>query len=326
MTTITVHDIPAMFGQFYVSEMSAKDRFAHIGPMLEDNNGLMRRAQMAAHTAQSAVAVMMAGGVEAGATLGQQGFGMFNPTRRPAVSAQIFDAFRDLRLLSIAREQLVHFAQAMPGPPAELEVFLFPADPANASQMTRAHGMAGHALAPGLLVAQIYPTPGGMGRFQAMLARWWAHQCWIGEHGAPTHLGEWLRMEAQAIAFVGRMVPGLPTPAWMAPFHPQPDWEATLQAVADAYGVASYSQMMVNTYGQSSQVGDARDPLPEPLDDDMRELVAAVLADALDETQAPDIAAYLYGDALVARQGFQGHGLPPYAGYAAIANGWLIDD
>jgi len=322
MTRIIVHDTIDLFKQPYLSNAAPKDRFAILSPMLMQKAGLMRQAFAAAATSDAPLAVMAAGGVDGGATLGQQGFGLFNPKRLTSATAAIFDAFRQQTLFDFTEETLTGCAAAMPSAIDEVQVFLFPTDPANQVQMICAHGIAGVALAPGMIVAQVYPTPDGMTRLAAMLARWWTHQVWISAHGVPVMLRDWLIMEGHAAHFAASIVSDLPFPTWMAPFHPAPDWNATLQTIAAHYGLASYDDMTVNTYGQNSVIGSARAPLPEALDPNMSELVESVIKDALDTTIPHVIAAHLYGDAIVERQGHPGAGLPPFAGYAVAASSY----
>lgn len=114
--------------------------------------------------------------------------------------------------------------------------------------------------------------------------------------------------------FAKAMVPTLPYPAWMNPFRPGHDGKATLQAIATLYGLSSYSEMTVNTYGQNTLIGEERPPLPEPLDAQLVPLAESMIADWLNETTPHGIASILYGDEIMATQGYPGLGLPPFAG------------
>lgn len=314
MTQFIIHDTVTLLRDFYTSTARSSERFARVNEVLLTPDGLLRLAQAGSGTSD-AYSVMTAGMVDGGAALGQQGFGLFNPTRKAEASALIFDRFETMDILTRIERDLKRFAEAIPDDIGEVNVLLFPIDPANRAQMLWAYGISGVALTPGCIVMQFFPSLGNLTRLSALLARWLVHHKWITPKSTPKTLRDWLAMEGSASRFVEAMIPNLPYPAWMNPFHPAADWDDTLQAVAALYGLSSYSEMKVNTYGQNTIVGDERPPFPKPLDADMRELVESVITDSLDETTPHRIASILYGDEIIAAQGYPGLGLPPFAGY-----------
>ncbi|MBV9789744.1 MAG: hypothetical protein JOZ51_16275, partial [Chloroflexi bacterium] len=128
-------------------------------------------------------------------------------------------------------------------------------------------------------------------------------------------LGDWLVLEGLSAAFVEAAGAPLNTAPWLVAFAKPDDWDQALAHVAQFYQLASYNDLVVNVYGGQVPIGSERPPQARPLDVEDVEYATEIIKAALDVTDATTIAAYMYGDAIVAMQGHPAVGLPPYAGF-----------
>jgi uncharacterized protein YjaZ len=249
---------------------------------------------------------------------GQQGWGLFNPTRRIEASAWEFEQYADVDLLGRLSDWLRAFAEHFPhsGQPVRIECYVLPADPANRAFMITTHGLSCFGGVPGYLAVRVWPSRGNLTRLRPTLARIFAHNLrwanvpWI----ESVTLGDFLVLEGLAATFVAELFPEQEVP-WLVAFRAPDDWNAALQSVADIYGVPRYDDLLVNVYGSTTPVGSERPPRALPLSAEELEYARAVIGGALDTRDARIIAAHLYGDELLAAQGHPTVGLPPFAGF-----------
>lgn len=257
-----------------------------------------------------------------GATIAeaQQFFGAFNPSRRLDLSTWQFDT---LRGAGTPGEVARHVGETLelldPGGSRRASAWVFPADHANAHTMLRLHGLEAWGDLPDGVAVQVWPTAGNLARLGPVLTRATALGFRSGlawpDRREPT-LADHLVREGLASHAVSARFPGLSDP-WSAPFRAPDDWDDALATVAAAAGVARYADMQVNVYGVCAPAGDVRLPVPMVLDDDEAAYATAVLAADLDTSDPARIAAYLYGDAVVAMGGHPPAGMSSFAGIAA---------
>ena len=318
MTRFIIHDTIKLLKPLYLSTEHPKVRFQQVSEVLFAEDSFVQPLQKARMTGS--------GGFGAGAqqaagyfTMAQQGWGLFNPTRRVEASAWVFERFEELDILARIERQLQSLLAAYPATPVpdELHVTLFPSDPANAGVMRMEYGFAIFGGTPGWLVMQMWPDAGNLARLDAMLAYGYAWQ--MRQHAlagkALYTLADHLVMEGLAAAFIADCVTDLHVPAWAVTVAPPDHWDATLDQVAAMYGLKGYDDMIVNVYGHMIPVGPERPPVPEPLDAEELAYAAAIMREALAETNPVRIAAYLYGDEIIAAKGHAAAGLSPFSGF-----------
>lgn len=318
MTRFIIHDTIRLLKPLYLSTEQPKVRLQRISEILLAEDSFVAPLQKANMTGSGGLGA----GVQQAAgyfTMAQQGWGLFNPTRRVNASAWAFERFEELDILTHIERQLQSLLAAYPAAPMpdELNVVLFPTDPANAGVMRMEHGFAVFGGVPGWLIMQMWPDSGNLARLDAMLAYSYAWQ--MRQHalaGKAVHtLADHLVVEGLAAAFVADCVTDLHVPAWAVTVAPPDGWDYTLNQVAAMYGLESYAGMVVNVYGHMIPVGSERPPVPESLDTEELAYAAAIMREALAETNPVRIAAYLYGDKIVAARGHATVGLSPFSGF-----------
>lgn len=323
MTQIIVHDTLALFQPLFTSRDRPKLLFSRAQTIISPDGFMGRLHYALVDRQRNGFDVMTAAqhdGYEA--LMGQQGWGLFNPTRSRAASNWEFAQYEQAAILQqIERAvtglvQQFELSQEWVSRLQELQCFLLPADPANRTFMALNHGLSGFGGAPGYLLLRIWPSADNLARISAILARLVAsnvRQAARAE-GLLT-LGDWLVLEGLAAAFVEAMN-GLPNvPPWLVAFAKPDDWDRALADVASFYQLASYNDLVVNVYGGQVPIGSERAPQAAALDAEDLEYATEVITAALDEANPTTIAGHMYGDAIVAIQGHPGVGLPPYAGF-----------
>lgn len=244
----------------------------------------------------------------------QQLWGLFNPTRLPALSAWAFSRFREAGVLARCREWLTRVASDLaPTQPPRLDFLLLPADPANRSLMVDNHGLSAFAGVAGTMLLELWPSAGNLARLEPLLTRLCAHTMRWAQAPATT-LADYLVLEGLASSLVAVYFPQVGRP-WLLAHEAPDDAEATLSEIAAHYGLAHYSELRTNVYGSLMPVGEARPPQAPWLDEEEREYTRQVLGAALTERSPQRIAAYLYGDEILAAQGHPTVGLSPLAGF-----------
>ncbi|MCI0713970.1 MAG: DUF2268 domain-containing protein, partial [Chloroflexi bacterium] len=242
---ITVHDTITLLENFFTSTEHPKVIFERFNQEVLDNRS-RANVQKPIHVDNPALTVYQAAGLSG---FGQQGWGLFNPARKREISAWVFEQFREQDILSRIDSILRARCEEL-DINSDLDVYLFPADPANRSMMVFGHGVIGFGSVPGMLALQFFPSPGNLHRLDAILTRLLIHQT----HDLST-LGGWIEAEGMAAELNG---------GWQAAILAPDDWDHTLQMVADAYNVPAYSVVQHNIYGQQQPVGDYRLPQWQP--------------------------------------------------------------
>jgi uncharacterized protein YjaZ len=310
MTQIILHDTLALLKPYFLSEEHPKKLFERAKTELLDVDGAAREWQGSLGQHGGGFAVMQAAQLDGyDVVTGQQIWGLFNPTRRREVSAWEFELFESQHVMDSLRELLAAITANLPL--EELNVYLIPADPANRSLMVFNHGLSAYAGVPREVHVQIFPSAGNLRRLPAVMARLIVHQL-RRQFGLNT-LGDWLVTEGLAACFVEAQFPDFVP--WLVSFRKPDDWDDTLSEIARRYGLSAYDEMTANVYGSLTQVGEDRPPEALPLPDEELTYTQDLLLAALTESNPNRIAAYLFGDELVAAQGHQGMGVPPFAGY-----------
>jgi uncharacterized protein YjaZ len=324
MPEIIVHDTIALFQPLFTSQERPKVLFERANQLILSPEGFMSRLQHALSDRRRNGFDTMEAALHDGyeALMGQQGWGLFNPTRSREASTWAFAQYQQSAILAQI-ERLVtqyvahpavaaHAARLLP----RIECFLLPGDPANRSFMAANHGLSAIGGVPGFLLIRIWPSFGNLARLAPVLARHVAQnvrQAALEMNGLLT-LGDWLALEGIAASFVELVVPSAVAP-WLVSFAKPADWEQALTHVAGFYQLPSYDQLEVNVYGSRFAVGAERLPQASVLNRDELDYATEVIGAALSETDATTIAAYMYGDAIIGAQGHPTVGLPPYAGF-----------
>jgi uncharacterized protein YjaZ len=324
MPEIIVHDTIALFQPLFTSQERPKLLFERANQSILRPDGFMSRLQHALSDRQRNGFDVMEAAQHDGyeALMGQQGWGLFNPTRSREASAWAFVQYQESNMLAqiehLVTQYVRHPAIAAHGSRLlpRIECFLLPGDPANRTFMAFNHGLSSIGGVPGYMLIRIWPSPGNLARIGPVLARLVVQnvrQAALAMNGLLT-LGDWLVLEGLAASFV-EVVGSPDVPPWLVAFAKPADWAQALAHVAEFYQLSSYDQLEVNVYGSRFAVGAARLPQAGVLDRDELCYATDVIGAALSVTDATTIAAYMYGDAIVAAQGHPTVGLPSYAGF-----------
>lgn len=316
---ITLIETLATLRPLFTGDMRPRERFARAQAPLYGPGGLVARLGLAQRVRdQPLFAVMEAAQIDGyDAVFGKQVWGLFNPARDLAATRWLFDRYAELDVTGQAVAALHACAEAVPdAAPPEIALALAPADPADFQLLLTGHGLSGIGGA-GWCLLRLWPSAGNLARLGPALARHFAHAVRAGELAvsAPT-LGDLVALEGLAACFVAERYPDLPGEPWMVPFARPADDAAALAYIAGFYGVGRYEDVPTNVYGAREDPESCRVPDPAPLAADDLDYARAVIADARDERDPGVQAAYLYGDAIIARVGHPSVGLPPYAGFA----------
>lgn len=323
MTRIVVHDTIAQFQPLFTSRERPKALFSRAQEIISPDGMTGRLHHALADRRRNGFDVMSAAqhdGYES--LMGQQGWGLFNPTRSRDASDWEFARYEQAAILEqidravtecVRRLELTE-AQAARLP--QIQCFLLPADPANRTFMALNHGLSGFGGAPGYLLLRVWPSSGNLARVPAVLARLVANNVrQAAQAEGLLTLGDWLVLEGLSAAFVEATSTALHVPPWLVAFAKPEDWDLALAHVAQFYQLASYNDLVVNVYGGQVPVGSERPPQAVPLDPEDRAYAREIIKAALNVSDATTIAGYMYGDAIVAMQGHPAVGLPPYAGF-----------
>lgn len=262
----------------------------------------------------------------------QQGWGIFNPTRKKEISAWEIEQFRQQEVLAQAEAHLQRAATALAdgGPtPDDINVVVMMGDPANRALMVGNHGLSGFGGAPGEIFVTLFPSAGNLARLGAVLTRLYVHNIFWHRRSfdpLPT-LADFLMVEGQAFRAIEVLYPEFADTPWLTPFTAPPDHEATLGWIAGRSGVNSYNELRTNVFGSMLSGDDVpTPPRGEPLTEDELAYSIAVVREGLTVTEWPLIAAYLYGDEIVGAMGHPTVGLSPYAGFeVAYRDSWRDD-
>lgn len=323
MTRIVVHDTIAQFQPLFTSRERPKALFSRAQEVISSDGMTGRLHHELADRRRNGFDVMSAAqhdGYES--LMGQQGWGLFNPTRSRDASDWEFARYEQAAILEQIERvvtvcvQRLELTEAQAARLPQIQCFLVPADPANRTFMAFNHGLSGFGGAPGYLLLRVWPSSGNLARVPAVLARLVANNA---RQAARTEglltLGDWLVLEGLSAAFVEATSTPLNVPPWLVAFAKPNDWDQALGHVAQFYQLASYNDLVVNVYGGQVPIGSERLPQAVPLDPEDLAYASEIIKAALNVSDATTIAGYMYGDAIVAMQGHPAVGLPPYAGF-----------
>jgi hypothetical protein len=328
---IDLPDLEPVWELFHL-EVHPRELLARARPILMD--GLQRRLApplAATRRAESPWAIerlVRLDGYEAVAM--QQGWGLFNPTRRPAASIWAVEILRRKGVVERCRSALaaaLHAAGAA-WPQARgaeaIDLVVVPGDPANRNFMTRTHGLSVAARSPGLVLVQVWPSAGNLERLPAAMARAAAHQVL-----APRlDLAEQLNCESAADRIGHTLGVCRAQQLWREVLAAPCDHEAALEHAAALSGAPSYAALDTNIYGHTDQAVSTRvEPWTvEPLDEEERSYTVAVLAQMLEAavSDSATIAGALFGDDAMRAWGHRGAGFASLAGFqvAALRPDW----
>lgn len=317
---IVQHPTLDLLRPLFLSEARPKVRFARAQEPLFGATGLMPtlaalHATRGAHGQEVMHAAQRDGSY---VLLPYQVFGLFNPTRKVSVTAWQFAQFDAIQIEAQVADLLqrlsAHFAPA--ALLDQLDVFLFPGDPANRNCLMHHYGMSMYGGTPGVIQLALWPDGGNLARLGPCLARALLHTLrWSALPQAQPTLADFLAVEGLAAAFIAESYPEHAAQPWLVAHLPPAGWDATLAHIAAQSGVASYEQIMTNVYGALVPMETLQVPTVAPLALDELAYSQALIMEALSLTEPRLIAAYLYGDAIVAEQGHPTVGLSPYAGF-----------
>lgn len=297
-----VHDTLSLLEPLFCHAHKPKDRLELAQPILFADDSLIHGRRLLPRAMQTqSFKVMQAGAVDGYSVVAaQQGWGLFNPARSVASSQWLFAEYARLDIL----RQLEHYLhEAMRGLEPSLknytdnddtlELFLFPADPANRQLMLRSHGLSIFAAIPQVIMVQLWADASNMARLPILLARALRHNLAV-QRAQPHMLADFLALE-DVVSMQALLEPVA--------------WQDTLQHAAELCDASNYDDVTANIYGAD---GSSILPLPQPeaLDAEMLEYAQLLLAEGGQESQPERIAAYLYGDAVVSSQGHAGVGMP----------------
>jgi hypothetical protein len=304
MSPVTIAPTLEELRALFLSDLPPKQRLAAAQSVIANEGGAMRRLQrLTADRDRWGYGVHQAAQADGYEVLaGQQGWGLFNPGRRADLTQWVFNQLEPAPdLVPWVEEILAGLGRA----DAQLELFLVPGDAANAALMNVCQGLSVHAQ-PGVIAIQVWPDEGNLHRLRANLARAITRAIRFEVAGPPKTLADHLAAEGLASQCAG---------SWVAPFARPDGYDATLQEIADRYGLPHYDDLEVNIYGNKLRAGDRKAPEAQPLPTDELAYSRQVIWEHLGSTDARTIAAALYGDELVGSAGHPTLGLSPYAGF-----------
>lgn len=316
---VVVHDSLAQLQPLFTSTDPPNVLLERARPLLFDEGGLQWQVgKPTSNKERNGFYVMQAAQQDGFHVLAmQQVWGLFNPTRNRDVSVWQFSQFAQKNVVDLVESILVELCELLPRSllPDKLECYLFPADPANRPLMINNHGLSGFGFARGYLLLQIWPCDGNLTRLRSLLARLLVHNIRpLPVDRTPTLL-DWLVVEGLASGLVEKFIDGSVQAPWGRWLSAPVDWSQTLNEIAMLYGLARYDDLVVNVYSSQIRIGAERLPAVMAMDADEQEYALDLIRDGLDEIDPNLIAAYLYGDEVVAQQGHSGVGLSPYAGF-----------
>lgn len=318
---IVVHDTLTMVEPLFTSTEPPKVLLEKAKPLLFEPDGLQPLlGECVGDKEQNGFYVMQAAQQDGFHVLAmQQVWGLFNPTRNQGVSAWQFAQFRQKDVTGTVEKILTDLCELIPDEllPETLTCYLLPTDPANRPLMINNHGVSGFGFAPGYILLQLWPNEGNFKRLPPLLARLLIHNIRPLSAQNSQTLADWLAVEGLAAGFIEMACPDVGETPWLAWLSEPADWAQTLEQIATRYGVERFDDLVVNVYSSMQPIGADRPPPAVAVDADEREYVVGVIRDGLNEVDPNQIAAYLYGDEVVAEQGHTGIGLPPYAGFEA---------
>lgn len=249
---------------------------------------------------------------------GQQGYGLFNPTRSLEATKWCFEAFERLQLDRSLVRMLDTLAQAMPSDllPERLQVVILPPDCASEGLMLKSSGLSTYGRLPGYLLVRVWPTEGNLKRLGPVLVRSLIHglRSAVRLDKGTLSLGEALVTEGLAVLWISQCFPEAAQPSFVT-LAPPEDWQVALTQVAGYYGKDVFDELTFNVYGSSVQAAKLSPPKAVPMTDEEFEYACELMLEEVNRTDPHGVAAYIYGDPLLAEQGHPTFGVPYLAGF-----------
>jgi uncharacterized protein YjaZ len=319
-TQVEVIDSYSLFKPLFTSREHPKALLEHAGKIMISPESELGRlvASYKSETMQGSLEVCQAAFTDGALVRGKQGYGLFNPTRKRRFSDWEFELWENNRLLANIKQHLEKCVAGLPQAASlpKLACLALPSDPTSLDYMLGSHGMCCFGGTPGFIELRVLPVPGNLARLGAVLARAVVQNLrWQHFNGQPATLADHLVMEGLAAIFAAQLYPQTPGYAWLFPFAAPGDWDEVLIKVAGFYGLKNYEQVPTNLYGGKENPDSFRLPQLQPMTEEELNYALEVTHEALSATDAHTIAAYLYGDPIMVRQGHPTVGLPTYAGF-----------
>ena len=261
---------------------------------------------------------------DAALIFGKQVMGLFNPTRKREFSDWEFEQWEVTGFLGQIKEKLEYILSQLPNlaEPLDLTVLTQASDPTSFDYMLGCNGLSCFAGAKGFLTLRMLPTTGNMNRLGAILARAVVQNLrWQYTHQAPVTVGDYEVMEGLAASFAKELFPDTPSDPWLYSFYRPADWPEVLAKVASFYGLTDYEKVPTNYFGNKEDANNFWLLPLRPMNDEERYYATIAIGESLAYTHTQTIAAQLYGDAIMDRQGHPTIGLSDYAGFEM---GYLI--
>lgn len=249
---------------------------------------------------------------------GKQAGGLFNPTRKREFSDWEFEQWLDFNLLASVEKHLQFILGQLADfeLPSKFACLVLPSDPTSFDYILGCNGLSCFSGAPGFITLRMLPCTGNMARLGAILTRAIVQNLrWNLQPGQPLTLADYLVMEGLAAHFAAILYPNTPGYPWLFPFERPADWRAILARIASFYGVADYAQVPTNYFGGKEDAANFKPNLLAPMESEELIYAQEIINQALSSTAPQTIAAHLYGDEILARQGHPTVGLPLYAGF-----------
>lgn len=257
----------------------------------------------------------------------QQGWGLFNPTRRREASRWAVERLERANTLHEGRAALGGLLELAGLRADSVRLVLIPADPANRNLMTRCFGLSVAADAPGLVLVEVWPSEGNLARLPAALARAAARQAVLKAGSLPVGRRPTTAQLLHAEALADRLAENAelcpPGELWREALAAPADHDAALQHIADLSQVPGYGELDTNVYAFVDEGGATSVPPFEtsPLDEQERAYTIGALETELEQTSPSRVAAALYGDPATQQWGHPGVGLSALAGLQ-VARAW----
>lgn len=249
---------------------------------------------------------------------GKQAGGLFNPTRKREFSDWEFEQWLAFDLLGSVEkhlgfifEQLADFEL-----PGKFACLVLPSDPTSFEYILGCNGLSCFSGAPGFITLRMLACTGNMQRLGAVLTRAVVQNLrWALQPGQPLALADYLVMAGLAAHFAANLYPATPGYPWLFSFERPADWLTVLAKIASFYGLDDYAQAPTNYFGGKEDAANFQSSPLAPLEPEELLYAEEIINPALSSTAPQTIAAHLYGDEILARQGHPTVGLPLYAGF-----------
>ena len=258
-------------------------------------------------------------------TAAQQMWGLFSPSRSGRATMWALERFKARDVwgsvnTTIAKVRHVLRVEGSVPVPA---VLLIPADPSNLNLMVANAGLSTFGGLRDVLMVEVWPSDGNLARLTECVARALTDNIFwrMRPSGAPRLL-DFVLLEGIASQVVEEMGKACDAPLGLAAFTAPKDWQRALQTVAQLYDLAEFFAVVGNVYCSRASVGTSAPVTACELSWEELCYASEVISSALSTTKPLEIAAHLYGDEVVGRQGHPTVGLAPFSGFL-VGRAWM---